>query len=351
MKIEEEILKHIVTSLPTSFDDEAVAFKEKSYKVEKINNNAFVQLSNLLSHNKKVGFVDGGNVNLFSGASLSLDFVRVAAVVFDGKKYVVPITLDFYVSTKIEKRDDSLFFVSTLFFEELTEKTYSHLCEDLREMEKDLVVALDDEHLTMGRKNVSIHAVSGIARRFAELIVAKDIQADIVVLDGSLECTYPHEEKYMTSLLSSSDVASLAKTSNLLTTKGNAVSYVLRKLSPFEMWMYPVASVEKEFHRASVSFVKLHPQSKHIFRFECSPRLSLDAVKELLGLLASDANDPVFFGYPYGLIKVDVVARIDNHEKEYLMTKFFAAAGKYAETLQQLMSSTNAHSVLDSISY
>jgi hypothetical protein len=351
MKIEEEILKHIVTSLPTSFDDETVAFREKAYNVEKIDNDAFVQLSSLLSHNKKVGFVDGGNVNLFSGASLSLDFIRVAGVVFDGKKYTVPVTLDFYVSTKIEERDDRLFFVSTLFFEDLTAKTYSGVCEELKKMENYLVVALDDEHLTMGKRNVSIGAVSGIARRFAELIVAKNIQSDVVVLDGSLECTYPGEEKYMTFLLSFSDVVSLAKTSQLLTTKGNAVSYVLRKLSPFEMWMYPVASVEKEFHRASVSFVRLHPQSKHIFRFECSPRLSSDGVKELLGLLSSDANDPVFFGYPYGLIKVDVVARIDNHEKEYLMTKFFAVAGKYAETLQQLMSSTNAHSVLDSISY
>ena len=84
-------------------------------------------------------------------------------------------------------------------------------------------------------------------------------------------------------------------------------------------------------------FIKLNKKSRHIFRFEVYKKNKFD-VNEILTLLKIN-QDPVFLGYPYGLIEADKFARVTNNEKEYLKTIL---------SLKRI-EEKEAHEILDSI--
>ena len=350
MNIEQEILNSMKKKLSFSPDDD-VSFSLNGYTTEKFDVQKFKELIPTIS-DKKLAFIDGGNTSLFESAQLSLDLIRVAAVVHDKGKYTSKVKLEVYALHTLEERESGLFFSTKLFFGDHTVEEFPELVEALKSLEKKLHFSTTDPLLAVGGKRASISIMSSVVRRFFELIVADFLVdfADFVVLDGSLECTYPYEDQLMDILRNHAKgkLVGVAKTSHLLTKKGNAVGNVLQSLAPFDIWVYaPLALADRLAHTACISFVKFHAKSQYVFRFET---LSED-VLSVASLLAFGTNDPVFYGYPYGLIKVDALARVSNQEKEYYTTKFFVAAGKDAETLRGLMCSTNAHSVLDTISY
>ena len=59
--------------------------------------------------------------------------------------------------------------------------------------------------------------------------------------------------------------------------------------------------------------------------------------------------DPVFIGYPYGLVEADRIARISNQEKESLKTMFLVKLRN--KNIEKYLSSVNAHEILDRISF
>jgi hypothetical protein len=83
--------------------------------------------------------------------------------------------------------------------------------------------------------------------------------------------------------------------------------------------------------------VKLHAKAKVAFRFE-----SNDIPHDLLSSLA-ELSDPVFFGYPYGLIEADRGARVTNEEKNYFKTLITAKSGFEEDII--------SHEILDKISF
>ncbi len=62
-----------------------------------------------------------------------------------------------------------------------------------------------------------------------------------------------------------------------------------------------------------------------------------------------NAKDPVFPGYPYGLLVADKFARVSNNEKEYIQTIIKSNAGKNWAKIKKYMNSFDAHSILDNI--
>ncbi len=84
-------------------------------------------------------------------------------------------------------------------------------------------------------------------------------------------------------------------------------------------------------------FVKLHPESQHIFRFEGDPIL--------LPALVSQCGDALFVGYPYGLILADKFARVSNEEKRSLRMSFLLRNEN--RILRSYLNSMNAHEILD----
>ena len=128
-------------------------------------------------------------------------------------------------------------------------------------------------------------------------------------------------------------VVGLSKTTQLLTNSGDSAVAVLAGLGKGR-WYYD--------SKSEISFVRLHEKSNYVFRMDV---FDFRKIKEIAGMLARYATDPVFLGYPYGLVEADRFARVSNEEKEYLKTLFLAEAGDLGRYLR----SQDAHSVLDSI--
>ena len=135
----------------------------------------------------------------------------------------------------------------------------------------------------------------------------------------------------------------LAKTSELLTKKGNTASSYLLNKTELEEWYYSLARKEEDLY-----FIKLNTAGKYVFRLEINNKLKYD-VSEVLSGLQENSKDPVFLGYPYGLVEADKFARVSLREQDMLKLQLRGKLGKDFEKLKPYLNSTNAHDVLDNI--
>lgn len=261
---------------------------------------------------KTIAFVDGGQGEIISASTFSLSLIRVFAQVFQNSQKKEHFIHQFYLLAKAKWQDNDLIYSGQIFTPE------QKIIE-----ESDLEISSLDPSIKMGMKRAPLSQITNMARRLAELSLASRIKADYVVVDGLSELTCPQEKKYLTSQLNF-----LAKTSHLFTAKGNSPAQLLNKISPAGCWYYPL---DKQTYLA-----KLHPQAKHIFRFEGNIFT--------LPFLAENSKDALFLGYPYGLIIADQFARISHSELNSLKIKF-----NFKE-IQGYLNDTNAHQILDSIS-
>jgi len=139
------------------------------------------------------------------------------------------------------------------------------------------------------------------------------------------------------------DLCALSKTTNILTNKGRVFAAVLNSLSEGSWSYHPVYSGGK----LDTSFVKLNNNAKHVFRLDMNDPTKRE---ELNGILKKQSNDPVFPGYPYGLLEADRLARVSKKEQEYLRTKFMTKFGKSWRNVKTYLRTKDAHEILDSIS-
>ena len=95
-------------------------------------------------------------------------------------------------------------------------------------------------------------------------------------------------------------------------------------------------------------FAKFHDKSRHIFRFE-SFNIQKAKAQETINALSGNCVDPIFIGYPYGLVEADRIARVSNQEKESLKTMFLVKLRN--KNIDKYLSSANAHEILDKISF
>ena len=215
-----------------------------------------------------------------------------------------------------------------------------------------------DHTLMLGINRAEISSVANAIRRFAELKLAKVISdgkiADVIVLDGNLQSTITNENKYLNELYASCEknnviLSALSKTTSLFTDNGNLLSVVLGSISSLSSWFYhPIVEISNTNHKAEMFFVKLHDKSKHIFRFEIF-NVQKAKAEETINALACNCVDPIFIGYPYGLVEADKIARISNQEKESLKTIFLVKLRN--RNIEKYLSSANAHAILDRISF
>jgi len=215
-----------------------------------------------------------------------------------------------------------------------------------------------DKTLSYGKNTVDISDIGNAARKLMELHLASEIisknKDSILVLDRNLEVKITYEDKMMEKLYETAKknnvvVCALPKTSSLLTKNGNSINALLNQIGPESEWYYyPVADINDKELRADMYFVKLNKKSNYVFRFDVYKEQKYDAV-ELLSLLAENSKDPVFLGYPYGLIEADRFARVSNKESDFLRMQILIKLGKNAEKLKMYLASKDAHSILDSV--
>ena len=333
-----KVINKIIDSLNVNKDkqdDLMPYFPDKRYKPHKLDKKNFRGIKDTET-NKKIAFVDGGNTEIVKGADYSIQLIRVYYVVYSANKRVKSKRYQFFVLVNTVNSNGGIKYKTQVFNNELSID------------EIDLVFDLYDETLKDGIHRANISKIGEVARSFAELKTAELLvdeldEGGIIVRDGSLQCSVTNEKKYFDRLYKKAlekniVMTGLCKTTTILTDKGNSLTSVLNKIADSGEWYYhPVVSIEHPDHEAEMFFIKLNKKSKHVFRFEVYKKNKFN-INEIVALLKVN-QDPVFMGYPYGLVEADKFARVTNNEKEYLKTIFS----------MRRIEEREAHEILDSI--
>jgi hypothetical protein len=236
--------------------------------------------------------------------------------------------------------------------------------------EVDLVFNSFDRTLTEGRRRAPLSRVATVSRAFTEWKLASEIidkelvAGDMLVRDGSLQTQISGESKYSNMAYDkalSKDVifTGLAKTSTLFTDTGmplfSSIAILANRngLGEDRWYYYPIADIRVPDHRAYMFAVKLHPRSKHVFRFEIlrDQAKKMDDFDTVISKLAHNANDLTFPGYPYGLIEADRVARVRQEEVKPLLVQLLSAVSGLGvwEELDAFLKTMDAHRVIDDV--
>jgi len=312
------------------FSADSVLINGKAVLIDK---EKFMPISSLTADapNKIVSFVDGGNAELFNSGDICLQFVRATAVFFQNNKRLNnEKKISFFLLSQINEENPEE-YLSQFFWEEgslpLKEFSLNALDFSLRE----------------GVERGAINKAGELARRKAELLLAKEVssEADWAVLDGTLEEKMPGEKEIIGSL--PSNVCALAKSCSLITSKGRSATDYVSLVGPKNSsWSY---FLDQERKRKTF-FVRLNEKNNHVFRFE-----TFSKNNEVFGALATNSTDPVFVGYPYGLIYVDQRARVSNQEAGLMKTKLFSLMKKGNRGLNLEKLNNAAHEMLDHLRF
>jgi hypothetical protein len=305
-----QISKEIRETISNYSQEDSLVFNNRIIKISPTNFQPITQ-----SEGKTIAFVDGGQAEIISTGNFCLSFIRIFAQVFQNNKKLKSYKKEFYLFTKAKYINEDLIYESKIFGDKNID-------------ENDLLVSSNDSTIKSGIERAPISKVANMARRFAELNLAAEVDSEIIVLDGTLEPSYNHEEKYLTNL--DNNVAALAKSSSLFTSSGNSPVVLLNKLQS-GIWSY--------FVDRKTYFVKLHEKGKHVFRYEGN--------REFLPFIINNCTDALFLGYPYGLIFVDQMARVSNSEKSSLKMKFLL--DKENKEIVNYLTTSNAHEILDNL--
>ena len=348
-----ELIKKILESVDESLilTETYPKFSGEGYKACKIDINNFHQITKSNS-GKKIAFVDGGNAEIIGSSNFSLNLIRVSCVIYQYNKKIKLEKLEFFAFINTANNNDEIYYKVSFYGAKNSNFSDKNF---LNEMSFNSF----DHTLMLGINRAEISSVANAIRRFAELRMAKIASergdfCNIIVLDGNLQSTLTNENKYLNGLHESCSrnnviLTALSKTTSLFTDNGNLLSVVLDNISNFPSWYYyPIAEINSLNHKAEMFFVKFHEKSKHIFRFEIFNEQK-EKAEETINTLANYCVDPIFIGYPYGLVEADRIARASNNEKGSLKTMLLVKLRN--KNIEKYLSSVNAHEILDKISF
>ena len=324
-----EIIDLILNNLKQAEAGDDFALLGKKYTPILISESNFRPISEI-SSDKTITFYDGGNLSLIEAPNLSLHFMRLASATYKNNKKIKANRKEFYclVSSKKEK-----YHVQTI----------------PEQNGLDLEIDFHHKDLMLGLNKVEIKLIPGLIRRLAEINFVKSNvgNSDYHVMDGTLESNSLIEDKCLQELIATikkekKELLGVSKTNTITTNNGNSLSTLLASLN-HDVWQYFPLVKQTDL---AISMMRLHKKSEHVFRLDSVS----ENVEEVLWLLKENAQDPVFLGYPYGLIQADRVTRVAKKEAEYLKTSLMVRFGKDWQRIKPYVSALNAHEILDSIS-
>ncbi len=285
--------------------------------------------------------VDGGNNCIYRSPVDSLHLIRVYFNLFKGRKRYKNIKpLNAYLSVRYEE-----------------DEVISHLHPI------DSGIPLAKRDFTIGKEELGNNGVEKAARAVRTYLewetmrhaVEKYLdEEDILVKDGVLQTSVEDEKRYADSLYQAVEekeinLVGIAKTCSLRTTTGHSLISAVRHHAMdigYERWIYhPLAVNRNPDHRGDMSIVKYHPRSDYVFRTEFYDGVTQNK-EEVIGYLADQAKDPLFLGYPYGLVDADIKARVSDEETKHLRR---AGADKMEKSVSYRMRALDAHDKLSEL--
>lgn len=343
----DEVIDKILSTIDEKeiFTETYPKFSGEGYRAHKIDIKNFHKIEKSVS-GKKIAFIDGGNAEIIGSANFSLNIIRTCYAIYQNNRKIAAKRFEILAFVKAVNEQGDIYFKTTLFnlnsSLKLDEVSFNSM----------------DHALMQGINRAEITNVANAIRRFAELRLAKHVSdnnlSDFVILDGNLQSTLTNENHYLSKLYESCEknnvvFGALSKTSSIFTENGNLLSAVLSGISSLDSWFYhPIADIENHNHKAEMFFAKFHEKSRHVFRFEIFNAQKTKS-EQLINELASNCSDPIFIGYPYGLVEADRIARVPNNEKESLKTMLMAKLN--SRGIEKYLSAVNAHDILDKISF
>lgn len=287
--------------------------------------------------NRTLIFVDGGNAEILKTPDYSLQFLRFAAVEFQGTKKIFQTKKEGYLLVFPKKMESTIYYIT---------KGYGELADF-----PELILSAKELSQKNGTSTTKLSTVGDLFRSLHEIHFAtKQLEHDgIIVFDRALLPENEFEEEAFTELYNHAKnknaiICGLNKTTTLLCNTAESIVTHLESFQQKGSWVYqPVFATYDIKHNAVVSFVKLHANAKHLFRFEIAAQNKGD-MQEVVSALAASANDVVFVGYPYGLVVADQLARVSNREKELFQSVFSQYVGTDFAT-----DAVDAHNILDRI--
>ncbi len=324
---------------------------------------------------RKIVFVDGGNSEVIGAPDFSLQLIRIYYSIWQNSRRIKSHRDEFFILINTapvkDKGHEKIKYYAEMFKKDFTTKGIiedelkGQLQENIMPEGNDLIYDSMDGTITDGINRARPSKIAEIARRFTEIkaciFALNELkEGDFIIMDGTLQSSVTNESKqlnrlYELALAKGVIIAALSKTNTLLTDTGNSAAFAIKSIAPSakSRWFYnPVAKIVHPDHKAEIFFVKLHSDAKNIFRLEIQKDAFVKnpkSAEELIGLLAEISKDPVFLGYPYGLIEADKFARISNNEMKSIRIQFMAKAGKKWEELASKNSDVSAHDILDNI--
>ncbi len=293
------------------------------------------------NEDRKICCIDGGNNKVYRSPTDSIHLIRIYFNIFQGEK-------------RVENIDPFTAFLTSRFDGNCIEAELKPLNGSIPFGQSRFV--LDESEVEEKTPTSAGHTV----RKYLEwkaLRYAVDEyldEGDIVVRDGVLQTTVESEREYAEEAYRKVEEAGaalvgIAKTSSLMTTENYpliASVQAIARESGKKMWYYhPIAHNSHPDHKGDLYIVKYHPSSDYAFRTEFYRDVEVDR-EEVLSQLAFQARDPIFLGYPYGMVDADKKARVTDEEVDYLKNM---GKNKMKDSFRDKINSKNAHDRLSNI--
>jgi hypothetical protein len=316
--------------------------------------NNFKSIEEGVMEKSRIFAVDGGNLEIISTPSVSVSLIRVAAVGFHAKNRIklnFPDRVEAFCVVRISAKNGHKYAVLDYF--------------PVQESYADYIPANSTfDFNTFGEGNIyaelnirPLSIFSSMARKYAEWFYLYKIlehvgEGDFVIRDGVYQPADNQEEDFVKKILAKAKehkivLTGLAKTTTLVTDTGLPVTSALQRLA--DKWgvkapwyYYPLALNKDDETHGDIYIVKFTDIADYAFRFEIMRKTMYTSIETIFSFLKYAAHDCIFPGYPYMLLQVDKLARVERAESKPLYLRLISEM-KEKKDMERAIKSLDAH--------
>jgi len=267
--------------------------------------------------------IDGGCAVLVDAGTWTISKIKIGIVSYTGLKKDFEQTKDYYLKI-IQKKDYEL-------------KLFDELGQDIKIDFPDFSKFDIDELQSKVMKILEWKTCLNLCNQNKKLLI---------LIDGGIEPDNEVEQETINQIKKTDNtVIGFCKTSRMRTTTGRNVLGVVNGLSEKKKswYYYPLFNNEKE---TFTLIGKLHNHAKSCHKIQL---FNLENINEIFNILCFFCNDSEIIGYPYPLLKVDKIARINSFEKK--KEKNFAEKELKKSNIFEDVQNYEFHSNLDNRMY